>query len=173
MRSTVLIVLIICLPLLGGTFLAFPAFPDRIPEEVIQDSYQEQVFSDRLFPAHIDSASLVPESWLRKDPDFEKLVKRWQRERNFSGTILVAKGGEIIHSGAYGLANDQTKDSVQLESVFQLASVSKMFTATAIMMLYDEKRLNFDDKLADLIPQWPYKTMTVRHLLSHQSGLQR
>lgn len=173
MRKTVLIVMTICLPLLGGTFLALPAFPEAPIEIQPQASYQEQLFSSQQFPEYLDSTSLVPEKWEVSNADFETMAQRWVKHFGFSGTILVARGGEIVHTGAYGLANDKTGEKMQLESVFQLASVSKMFTATAIMMLYDEKRLSFDDRLSDLIPEWPYKKMTIRHLLSHQSGLQR
>ncbi len=163
----------ICLPLLGGTFLALPAFPEASIVIPPQASQQEQLFSNQLFPQYRDSTSLVPDRWEVNNDSFEQMAQRWIRHFGFSGTILVAKGGEIVHSGAYGLANDQTGEKITLESVFQLASVSKMFTATAIMMLYDEKRLSFDDRLSDHIPAWPYKSMTIRHLLSHQSGLQR
>lgn len=163
----------ICLPLLGGTFLALPAFPEAAIDIPPQTSQQEQLFGNQQFPQFRDSTSLVPERWEVNNGKFEEMAQRWVRNFGFSGAVLVAKGGEIVHSGAYGLANDQTGEEVTLESVFQLASVSKMFTATAIMMLYDEKRLSFDDKLSDHIPAWPYKKMTIRHLLSHQSGLQR
>lgn len=173
MRKTVLIVVSVCLPFLGGTLFTLPAFPEAPIEISPQDSYEEQLFHSQQFPAHLDSSSLIPAEWNVQNKDFENLASRWVKDFGFSGTILVAKGGEIVHTGAYGLANDQTGEEIELESVFQLASVSKMFTATAIMMLHDEKRLSFDDRLSDLIPNWPYKQMTIRHLLSHQSGLQR
>lgn len=153
--------------------MALPAFPEAPIQIQPQASQQEQIFSNQQFPQYRDSTSLVPEQWEVSNENFEGMAQRWVKHFGFSGTILVAKGGEIVHTGAYGLANDQTGEKIELESVFQLASVSKMFTATAIMMLYDEKRLSFDDKLSDLIPEWPYKKMTIRHLLSHQSGLQR
>lgn len=173
MRKSLLIVLAICLPLLGGTFLAFPDQSSTVGEPTDQASFEETLFRNQQFPEGIDSASLVPESWRITDPDFEKMAIRWQKVNGFTGTILVAKDGEIVHTGAYGLANDRTGEEIELNSVFQLASVTKMFTATAIMMMYDEKRLSFEDKLTDHIPTWPYKQMTIRHLLSHQSGLQR
>ncbi len=173
MRKVVLIVLVIGLPLLGGTFLVLPAYSEGTLEFPQQASQEEKIFSNQLFPQHIDTALIVPGSWDVFDPEFDKLAQRWRRDRGFSGTMIVAKEGKIVHSGAYGYANATTKDTLSLHSVFQLASVTKMFTATAIMMLVDEKRLNFEDKVTEHMPAWPYPEMTVRHLLTHQSGLPR
>lgn len=173
MRKSLLIILAICLPLLGGTFLALPDQHSTIERTAAQVPQEETMFDKQMFPIGIDSSSLVPDTWHVSHPEFETLLQGWQNNNGFSGTILVAKEGQLIHTGAYGMANDQSGTPLQLNSVFQLASVTKMFTATAIMMLYDEKRLRFDDKLSDHIPNWPYKEITIRHLLSHQSGLQR
>ncbi|MDP5170934.1 MAG: beta-lactamase family protein [Bacteroidia bacterium] len=173
MRRIAIIMCVVGLPLLGGTFIAFPSLPEKSASSIRQASHEEQIFSQQLFPIQPDTASLTPDTWEVFNPEFDKLARKWQRERGFSGTILVAKGGEIVHSGAYGYANAATRDTMTLESVFQLASVTKMFTATAIMMLYDEHRIDFDDPIQLHIPNWPYEKMTIRHLLSHQSGLPR
>ncbi len=89
----------------------------------------------------------------------------------FNGTILIAQKGEILFANAYGVANKQTQEPIDLFSNFQLASVSKTITATAIMILKDNGLLNFDDEVVKHIPDFPYSNITIRHLLTHRSGL--
>lgn len=173
MRRLFLILTVIGLPLLGGSIYNLPAFTEAsvtIPE---QKSYPEQILPSADFSEYPDSSSLVPDKWVVQNEGFDALLRRWVRSGNFNGTVLIARQGEIIHSGAYGYANLRNKEPMTLDTEFQLASVSKMFTATAVMMLYEETRLNFDDPIVQHIPTWPYPEMTIRHLLSHQSGLQR
>lgn len=106
-------------------------------------------------------------------PEFDSLFKSLQKTREFSGTVLLARQGEIIHTGAYGYANTRTGEELQTGSVFQLASVSKTFTAIAILLLQQDGLLDIDDYIRYHIPGFPYEDMTIRHLLNHRSGLQR
>lgn len=107
------------------------------------------------------------------DKKWDKVFKRYQKTHNFNGNVLIADQGKIVHVGSYGLANHETKDSLDLESVFQLASVSKTVTAAAVMLLVEDDKINFDTPIYTIIKNWPYKDMTIRHLLNHRSGLQR
>ncbi|MDW3651770.1 MAG: serine hydrolase domain-containing protein [Bacteroidia bacterium] len=104
---------------------------------------------------------------------WDQVFRKYQKTHDFNGNVLIANQGKIVHVGSYGFANHRNKDSLHLGSVFQLASVSKTITAAAVMMLYEEKLLDFDTPVKKFFPQWPYKEMTVRHLLNHRSGLQR
>jgi len=101
----------------------------------------------------------------------EKLLQSLQKYR-FNGTALIAVNGKIIFEEARGLANFQTKAPIVLESEFQLASVSKPFTAISIMLLKERKKLDYDDKVNEYLLDFPYPDITVRHLLNHTSGLQ-
>jgi CubicO group peptidase (beta-lactamase class C family) len=89
----------------------------------------------------------------------------------FNGTVLCAENGEIVFSKAYGYANLKTKDSLSMESPFQLASVSKPITALAVLILKEEGKLGIDDSVSKYIPELPYPGITIRHLLTHRSGL--
>ncbi|MCK9323913.1 MAG: beta-lactamase family protein [Bacteroidales bacterium] len=89
----------------------------------------------------------------------------------FNGTVLFAENGEIVFAKAYGYCNLQQKDSLSLESSFQLASVSKPITALAVLILEEEKKLSVDDTITRYLPGLPYEGITIRHLLSHRSGL--
>jgi CubicO group peptidase (beta-lactamase class C family) len=92
-------------------------------------------------------------------------------KRGFNGTVLVAQHGQIIYKGAFGYADLRKKDTLTTQSAFQLASVSKQFTAMAIMLLKERGKLNYDDNVKQFYPEFPYEGITIRQLLSHRSGL--
>lgn len=124
---------------------------------------------DPTFTSIPKYADLTPERAVIIDSlrnHFDRLYKS-----GFNGTVLFAEKGEVVFAKAYGFANLQTHDSLTMESAFQLASVSKPVTALAILMLKDEGKLNIDDSLRKYIPQLPYPGITIRHLLTHRSGL--
>ena len=101
----------------------------------------------------------------------EKLHQSLKRYR-FNGTALIAYGDQIIFEEARGIANFSTREPLNISSSFQLASVSKPFTALSIMILKERKLLDYDDKVSRIIDDFPYPDITIRHLLSHTSGLQ-
>ncbi|MEO6455826.1 MAG: serine hydrolase domain-containing protein, partial [Ginsengibacter sp.] len=89
----------------------------------------------------------------------------------FNGGILVAKKGNIIFEAYHGYSNAQKKDSFNLHSAFHLASVSKTFTAMAILKLAELGKLKLDDDLILYFPAFPYAGVTIKMLLNHRSGL--
>lgn len=91
--------------------------------------------------------------------------------RGFNGTVLVSKYDQVIYKGAFGFADFYYKDSLTTQTAFQLASVSKQFTAMAIMMLQEQGKLHYDDSVQQYLPVFPYKGITIRQLLTHRSGL--
>lgn len=88
----------------------------------------------------------------------------------FNGVILFADGNTIFQK-SYGYANFRYKDSLTLNTGFQLASVSKPITATAALMLVDQGKISLSDSIQKFIPEFPYKGITIEQLLSHRSGL--
>ena len=92
----------------------------------------------------------------------------------FNGTVLYAEQGRIIYNEAWGFRNVRRRtDSLQVEDKFQLSSVSKMFTAEAVMILKNEGKIDYDADIREYIPEWPYEGVTTRLLLNHRSGLSR
>lgn len=89
----------------------------------------------------------------------------------FNGAILVAKNGVVIFEDYHGFANLKTKDTLTENKAFHLASVSKTFTAMAILKLVQDHKLNLEDTLQKFFPAFPYKGVTVKTLLNHRSGL--
>lgn len=89
----------------------------------------------------------------------------------FNGNVLVAKGGNVIYQQALGYADFNSKRKLNDSSAFELASVSKQFTAMGIIILREKKLLAYDDKVIKFFPDFPYDNITIRHLLTHTSGL--
>ncbi|MBE0663030.1 MAG: beta-lactamase family protein [Bacteroidales bacterium] len=89
----------------------------------------------------------------------------------FNGNIMVVKDHKILYQRSHGYANFQTREPLTTSSVFELASVSKQFTAVAILMLYERKLIDLDDEIKRYLPEITYKDITIRHLLNHTSGL--
>lgn len=109
----------------------------------------------------------------QKSSNLDARFKNLNEKGVFNGTILYAENGETVFKEAYGYKDFRNKDSLQVNSSFQLASVSKMFTAAAIMILKEENKLQFDDTITKFIPEFPYHGVTIRQLLNHRSGLSR
>jgi CubicO group peptidase (beta-lactamase class C family) len=89
----------------------------------------------------------------------------------FNGNVLVAENGKIVFQKAYGFANFDTQRMLNDSSVFELASVSKQFTATAILLLKDKGKLQLTDSLRQYFPDLPYSGVSIYQMLTHTSGL--
>ena len=104
----------------------------------------------------------------------EKTFRNMHKEQGLNGVVLYAEGGQVLYREAFGWRNlVRQKDSIHVDDQFQLASVSKMFTAEAIMLLYSQGKLSYDDDITKYIPEFPYQGITIRNLLNHRSGLSR
>jgi len=88
--------------------------------------------------------------------------------------VLVAVDGKVLVSKGYGLADLEARSPITAHTNFRLASVTKQFTAMAVMLLVQDGRLRLDEALTDIFPDFPAygRAITVRHLLNHTSGLQ-
>jgi len=88
--------------------------------------------------------------------------------------VLVVKDGRIDWERGYGVTDLGTHHQIDARTNFRLASVTKQFTAMAVMLLVHDGKLRFESRLADFFPDFPEygKAITVRHLLNHTSGLQ-
>ncbi|MBD79070.1 MAG: serine hydrolase [Crocinitomicaceae bacterium] len=116
---------------------------------------------------------VIPPELEPKVEKIKKLVDQQSRKGLFNGVVLVADYGNVIYVNSNGYANYKRKEKLNDYSVFQLASVSKMFTATAIMLLKQSGQLSFDDTVTNYLPLFPYKDVTIRNLLNHRSGIPR
>nr|HMS43654.1 serine hydrolase domain-containing protein [Pyrinomonadaceae bacterium] len=91
----------------------------------------------------------------------------------FSGSILIARDGKPIVSKSYGMANVELDVPNTPKTVFRLASITKQFTATAIMMLQERGKLNINDNACKYLADCPaaWQTITIRHLLTMTHGI--
>ena len=121
--------------------------------EVVKPLTLEEVFSKRV-SQQIDS-----------------FYKRRHKVDGFNGCVMIAKDGKPIYSAAFGYGNIGSKDTLTTESSIQLASVSKTFTSTAILLLAEQGLLSLDDSVQKFFPGFPYHGITIRLLLSHRTGL--
>jgi len=91
--------------------------------------------------------------------------------KEFYGNVLIAEQGKVIYKNSFGYANVKTKDTLTIDHSFQLASVSKPFTAYAALLLIQEGKIGLDDLVQKHLPTFPYQGITIRQLMSHRSGL--
>jgi CubicO group peptidase (beta-lactamase class C family) len=92
----------------------------------------------------------------------------------FSGAVLVARDGEPVFTGAYGMANAALDAANHLDTRFNIGSMNKMVTSVAIAQLEEAGELAFDDTIARHLPDYPAEVaeqVTIHHLLTHTSGL--
>ena len=101
----------------------------------------------------------------------DSLLQRINKRHDFHGSLLVAKNGKIVYNNQVGYADFKNKEPLNEASVFQLASVSKQFTAAAVMLLYERNQIKLTDTVNKYFPNFPYEHVTITNLLNHTAGL--
>lgn len=89
----------------------------------------------------------------------------------FNGSVLVSRAGKVIYKKSLGLLDKTTQNRLTDSSMFQLASVSKVITATAVLMLHEREMLDINKPFKFYFPDFPYENIAVKDLLNHRSGL--
>lgn len=103
----------------------------------------------------------------------DHVFANWNDTNGPGCAVGVSRDGNVVFERGYGMANLETDTPIRPSSIFHVASVSKQFTATAVMLLEREGKLSLDDNIRKYLPEVPdYGTpITIRHLLTHTSGL--
>lgn len=103
----------------------------------------------------------------------DSLFIEWNNQETPGCALGIIKDGELIYAKGYGLANMEYDIPISPSSVFRIGSTSKQFTAACIVLLAEKGKLNFDDNLKSIFPDFPdyAEEITVRHLLNHTSGI--
>ena len=106
----------------------------------------------------------------------ENLAREMDKKDAFNGAWLYAENGEIVSKGVLGFRDPENTLPITEDTIFQLASVrasiSKQFTATAVMLLMRQSLLSPEDRITKYFPELAaYEGVTVRHLLNHTSGI--
>jgi len=110
----------------------------------------------------------------------DQLVKKAMQTFQVPGVAVgIIKNGKVIHSRGYGLANINTEEEVNQDTIFKIASNSKAFTAAALAILVDQGKLDWNDKVIEYLPDfqtsdpWVTREFNIIDLLTHRSGLGR
>ena len=101
----------------------------------------------------------------------ENLAHAAYERGSLNGAWLYAEGGEIVSKGALGFRDPENTQPLTEDTIFQLASVTKQFTAAAVMLAVRQGLFGLDDEITKYFPEIPYPGVTVRHLLTHTSGI--
>ena len=101
----------------------------------------------------------------------EKLAGESYEKGGFNGAWLYAEKSEIVSKGALGFRDPENTLPIKEDTIFQLASVTKQFTAAAVMLARREGLLELDDEITKYFPEILYPGVTIRHLLTHTSGI--
>lgn len=108
-----------------------------------------------------------------RDQKIDQLFSYYNNNGMFNGVVLVAENGKIVYNKAFGFSDFENKIPFDSSSVFAIASITKTYTATAVMMLKEKGLLSYDDKLSKYFPELPAEasTISLRNLLTHTSGI--
>ncbi len=89
----------------------------------------------------------------------------------FNGSVLVGKAGKVLFQKSLGISDKAAQRELTDSSMFQLASVSKVITATAVLLLQERKMIDINQPFAFYFPDFPYEGVRIKDLLNHRSGL--
>ncbi len=105
--------------------------------------------------------------------EVDKIFAQWDKPDSPGCALGVIKDGQLIYKRGYGMANLDYNIPISPESVFDIASISKQFTAMSILLLSKQGKLSLDDEIQEYLPEIPrYESpVTIRHLIHHTSGL--
>lgn len=101
----------------------------------------------------------------------DQLFLDMNRKGIFNGSVLVSRAGKIIYKKSLGFLDKPAQYPLTDSSMFQLASVSKVITATAVLMLHEREIIDINKPFTFYFPDFPYENVKVRDLLNHRSGL--
>jgi len=137
--------------------------------EVVVRATPDEVLPKNEFPNLIEQ---YPENATKVvHHKLDSLLKRINKRHDFHGAILVAKNEKIVYNNQIGYADFKKKERLNESSMFQLASVSKQFTAAAIMLLNERNQIQLTDTVNSYFPDFPYENVTIKNLLNHTAGL--
>jgi CubicO group peptidase (beta-lactamase class C family) len=122
------------------------------------------------FPMMVMCRAANQGSWVKQvDALFSELISNQEP----GAAVLVIKDGRAVFERGYGVTDLRTRRPIDARTNFRLASVTKQFTAAAVMLLVRDGKLRYEDSLTGIFPDFPEygRAITIRHLLNHTSGL--
>lgn len=108
------------------------------------------------------------------DPSIQTILHKTINEEHFIGVVLAVVNGDLIHAKGYGRAQDEISNSINTK--FHVASITKQFTAAAIMQLLERKKINLEESINEFLPSRyrsdKWGNVNIHHLLTHTSGIE-
>lgn len=167
--------LIYVLLLVSLFFFAVTNSADRTPQfnrfNKLGDSYNSNDLTSTHSSQNELEHSILMAAYKVPLENIRNYTSQLSQQYGFNGSILVAKKGKILFEEHVGRKDPRLKEPIESTNTYQLASLSKQFTAAAILLLYQEGKLDLDDYATKYLTDFPYKNIKIRHLLNHTSGL--
>ena len=139
------------------------------------DSSEESGVNEKGLPTMIASkvkfAKLTSSYFNAKKASVERYCNKYWSNENNNFSFLVAKDGQIIYERYQGIGNREQDIAITQNTPMHIASVSKVLTATATLLLINQNKIGLDQKVNTILENFPYPEITVRTLLDHRSGL--
>ena len=124
-----------------------------------------------LFIGIVFSTMLHAQSIDQLIKKLDKSIDSLHAIHEFNGNILLVKNGVRLYEKSIGFTDNTTNYALTISSAFNLASISKTFTSSLVLMYVQEGKLKIDDQVHTYLPNFPYKDITIRHLLNHTHGM--
>lgn len=102
---------------------------------------------------------------------FDEFVNELAVKYRFNGDILVGLHSDLLYYNSFGFSNPKLRDTLESNERFQLASVTKQFTAASILRLQEQGKLSIEDPVVKYLPDFKFDNIQIKHLLNHSSGL--
>ena len=126
---------------------------------------------DKPFHFPVTDIGVTQDTVAKWHDEIQQYYENLHQYAHFNGNVLVARRGNIIYSGSFGVENLEDQTPLNSKSVFQIASTSKTFTAMAIMLLVQRGKIKLNQTVDEFFKDFPYSGVTISDLLSHRSGL--
>jgi CubicO group peptidase (beta-lactamase class C family) len=121
----------------------------------------------------LSATATAAEASTHAKEDFDALVRESYPDTGPGAAVIVVRDGQTLYRGAHGLANLELTVPLQPDHIFRIGSITKQFTAAAILLLAERGQLQLSDPITKYLPNYPAQghTVTLQHLLSHTSGI--
>ena len=150
-------------------FIVFTSF--SVSTSIGEHDYMDDFIENEKIE-ELNQLQFYPEHKTEKvSKKLDSLFSGYNKRYDFHGSVIIAKKGKVVFKDHYGFADFRKKTLINNSSIFQLASVSKQFTAAAIMILVEKGELKLEDEVTKYYPDFPYQGVTVSNLLNHTAGL--
>lgn len=156
---------------LSSIFLLFLGCSKQENTVKSEKEKKEDAAFPKLKPSTVKYPKLSTDYIINKQIPIERFCNKYWSNPNSSLSFLVAKNGQVIYERYQGYANKNKDILIDKDTPIHIASVSKVLTATAILVLIDKGKIDLDQKLNTILEQFPFPEITIKTLLDHRTGL--